>query len=508
MTVDKFLENSACKHPEKEALITRDGRFTYGELASTARAASSALLAGGLEKGGRVAIFMENSAELVTALFGTLAAGGAFVLLNPTTKAHKIEYILNNCQASALITTFDRAQLISGIAGSVPSLKKVWLTGQQAPVPVALRTIAAALTEAPANGSHKEVHVGPDDLACIIYTSGSTGRPKGVTMNHSNMSAAARSINKYLENTGKDIILNTLPLSFDYGLYQVLMGFSVGGKVILEKFLYSWDVLLTIVKEGVTGFPIVPTIASILLKTEDFKGLKFDGLRYITNTGAALPVQHIKKLREIFPRTRIFSMYGLTECKRVSYLPPEELERRPASVGKAMPDVVAFVVDKDGNRVGPGVTGELVVKGPTVMQGYWGLPEETARVLCRDEDGSAVLRTGDLFRTDEEGYLYFVGRSDEILKCRGEKVSPREVEEVIQALEGIAQVVVKGVPDAVMGQSIKAYVNLKEGVRLTQKDVLQHCSKYLEDFMVPKYVEFMEDLPRNENGKVSRKLLA
>ncbi|MBE7414083.1 MAG: AMP-binding protein [Deltaproteobacteria bacterium] len=510
MTIDRFLHDSARTHPDREALVTKEGRFTYGRLGAMAAAFSSALVSGGLKKGDRVCILLENSAELVAAVFGVLRAGGAFVLLNPTTKARKCGYIFNDCRASALVTTYEKAQLIAEAAASAPSLKSIWLSGQATELPSSISGISASLREAFMPMSAPGPSSGPEatDLASIIYTSGSTGAPKGVTMAHSNMAAAADSIISYLGITRDDVILNTLPMSFDYGLYQVLMGFRAGARVVLEKFLYSWDILKTIEKERVTGFPVVPTISSILLKTEDFKGLSFDGLRYITNTGAALPVQHIKRLREIFPKTKIFSMYGLTECKRVSYLPPEELDRRPTSVGKPMPNTEAYVVDSDGKRVGPGVTGELVVKGPNVMAGYWGLPEETAKALRPDAGGETVLYTGDLFRTDEDGFLYFVGRKDEILKCRGEKVSPREVEEVIHGHEGVAQAAVAGVPDAVLGTALKAFVVPKKGFELTQRELMQHCSRHLEDFMVPKYIVFMEDLPKNENGKVDRPLLA
>lgn len=510
MTLNKFLAESARRHPDREALVTKEGRFTYGRLNSMSAAFSSALVSDGLKKGGRVCVLMENSAELVAAVFGILRAGGIFVLLNPTAKARKLRYILENCQAAALVTTYEKAPLVSEAAGDSASLERIWFSGQQIALPSGLSKISADLREGfeTSNNSEPACRPKPADLACIIYTSGSTGTPKGVTMAHSNMTAAADSINSYLGNTRDDIILNTLPMSFDYGLYQVLLGFRAGAKVILEKFLYSWDILKTIEKERVTGFPIVPTISSILLKTEDFKGLSFEGLRYITNTGAALPVQHVKRLREIFPRTKIFSMYGLTECKRVSYLPPEELDRRSASVGKPMPNTEAYIVDRDGKKVGPGVTGELVVKGPTVMVGYWGMPEETASVLKPDASGEMVLFTGDLFRTDEDGFLYFVGRNDEILKCRGEKVSPKEVEEVLQAHEGVAQAAVAGVPDAVLGTALKAFVVARKGYELSQRELMQHCSRHLEDFMVPKHIVFMEDLPKNENGKVSRAQLA
>jgi acyl-CoA synthetase (AMP-forming)/AMP-acid ligase II len=346
------------------------------------------------------------------------------------------------------------------------------------------------------------------DLAALIYTSGSTGRPKGVMVTHLNVVSAATSITTYLENMANDIILNVLPLSFDYGLYQLLMAFKIGGTLVLEQsFTYPRAVLETIARERVTGLPIVPTICSILLQM-DLKSYSFPDLRYITNTAAALPVEHIRKLREAFPQVKIYSMYGLTECKRVSYLPPDQLDIRPGSVGRGMPNEEVYVVGEDGNRVGPGVVGELVVRGANVMKGYWELPEETDKVLRPGPfPNEQVLYTGDLFRTDDEGYLYMVGRKDDIIKTRGEKVSPREVEDVLYSHPKIAEAAVVGVPDSVLGNAICAFVSLKPGATLTELDVRGFCVDRLEDFMVPKIVQFRDSLPKSANGKIAKKEL-
>lgn len=509
MPLHTILEYNAKKHPDREALVTREGRFTYGQLDARASHIAGVLANGGLKKGDRVCIFMENSAELVTAFFGALKAGGVFVIVNPTTKAPKLEYILNDCGASALVCSAEKASVLSGISGPLPRLNRIYLTGAPAQLPLSLRHRAVFLSET--LGCHYQIPrpgTVDGDTASIIYTSGSTGRPKGVTMAHSSMLAAASAINSYLGATEDDVTLSTLPMSFDYGLYQVILSFQAGAKVILEKFLYSYDVVSTIAREKITGLPIVPTIAIILMETSDFKGLSFENLRYITNTGAPLPSSHIERLKDIFPGTKIFSMYGLTECKRVSYLPPEDLFKRPLSVGKPMPNTSVYIIDKLGNRVGPGKIGELVVQGPTLMKGYWGLPEETAKVLRDGDDGRPALFTGDLFMMDEDGYLYFSGRKDDIIKSRGEKVSPKEVEEVICRLDGVAEAAVVGVPDPVLGNAVKTYVVLRKGASLTQRDIIQHCARYLEDFIVPKHVEFRKELPKNENGKVAKKALA
>jgi acyl-CoA synthetase (AMP-forming)/AMP-acid ligase II len=347
------------------------------------------------------------------------------------------------------------------------------------------------------------------DLATIIYTSGSTGEPKGVMSAHYNVVAAATSIATYLENVEDDIILSALPLSFDYGLYQILMGFRFGGTVVLEKsFVYPYKVLEQLIQEKATGFPIVPTMLALLLQMEDVGKFDFSSLRYISNTAAALPVAHIKKLRALFPHVDIYSMYGLTECKRVSYLPPKDIDRRPGSVGIPMPNEEVFIVDKNGEELGPGEIGELVVRGSNVMQGYWNAPAETARRFRPGKyRGEAMLYTGDLFKKDEDGFLYFVARKDDMIKTKGERVSPKEIENTLCELEGVAEAAVIGVPDDIFGQAVKAFIVTKNNIEITEKTVMNHCLKNLEPFMVPKYLEFWDSLPKSPSGKIDKKQL-
>jgi len=228
-------------------------------------------------------------------------------------------------------------------------------------------------------------------------------------------------------------------------------------------------------------------------------------LRYITNTAAALPPTHIERLQALFPHVRLYSMYGLTECKRVSYLPPHLSDVKPASVGVAIPGTEVWVEDAEGNECAPGEVGELMVRGAHVMQGYWNKPEATAERLRPGRwPWERVLATGDLFRTDEEGYLYFVGRTDDIIKSRGEKVSPKEVEAAVAELSGVREAAVIGVEDELLGQAVKAFVVLEPGTTLNAREVQRHCQARLEGYMVPKHVVFIDDLPRTSNGKVAR----
>jgi long-chain acyl-CoA synthetase len=509
MQVEEFLEHSAEAYPDKVALVCGSRRVTYGEIETAANQLARALVACGLERWDRVVIYANNSVETVLAIFAVLKARGVFVLVNPTTKQEKLAYILNNSRASVLITTGSLIRTAAGSAAAAPYLKAVIVANPIAPAQILGKEVISMAFATEAQSGERPVQKNIDvDLAALIYTSGSTGQAKGVMLTHLNIVSAATSITAYLENTSDDIILNVLPLSFDYGLYQLLMAFKIGGTLVLEQsFTYRRTILNTLVREHVSGFPIVPTIASILLQM-DLAGYTFPDLRYITNTAAALPVTHIRKLREAFPRAKIFSMYGLTECKRVSYLPPDQLDTRPESVGRGMPNEEVYVVDELGNRVAPNIVGELVIRGANVMKGYWELPEETAKVLRPGPfPGEKVLYSGDLFRADEDGYLYFVGRKDDMIKTRGEKVSPREVENVLYSHPKVAEAAVIGVPDEVLGSAICAFVSPKPGEVVSEMELRGFCAEHLEDFMVPQMVQFRPTLPKSANGKIAKREL-
>ncbi len=503
MQVEEFLEASSRRLPDKIAVVAGDQRVTYADLARQCENLAGALIAAGIGRGDRVVIVLENSVETVVSIFGVLKAGAVFVALNPTIKAEKLSYVLNNCRASALITYAKNVEALRASGEQTPHLRVVVAVGPGAPGLLAWDALVRS-DAGPVPRRCIDI-----DLAALIYTSGSTGKPKGVMMTHLNIVSASQSIITYLELSTDDIILNVLPLSFDYGLYQMLMSVRTGCTLILERaFAYPAAILDRLVKEKVTGFPLVPTISAILLQM-DLRKWDLSRLRYITNTAAMLPVEHIRKLRELFPQARLYSMYGLTECKRVSFLPPEQIDIRPASVGRGMPNEEVYVVDDNGERVGPGVVGELVIRGSNVMKGYWEAPEATDRVLkAGPYPWEKVLYSGDLFRTDEEGYLYFVGRKDDIIKTAGEKVSPREVEDVLYALPGVAEAAVVGVPDEILGSAIKAVLTLRPGATLTQRDVQRHCREHLESFLVPTFVEFREEMPKTVTGKINKRELA
>lgn len=347
------------------------------------------------------------------------------------------------------------------------------------------------------------------DLAALIYTSGSTGEPKGVMHTHQSMLFALHSVIEYLRLDESDRLLCVLPLACDYGLYQLLMTVTLGATLVFEQtFTYLAQVLQVMEAEAVTVFPGVPTAFAVLLAAHERRPLCFPEVRRVTNTAAALPSSFNRRLREVFPRADIYRMYGLTECKRVSYLPPEQIEQRPESVGIAIPGTEVLVLDDAGRPVAPGEIGTLYVRGPHVMQGYWNQPEKSAYMLKSGSlPGERVLCTHDLFTVDEDGYLYFIGRTDDIIKTRGEKVSPLEIEKALYEIPGIREAAVLGLPDPVLGEAVYAFASLLEGSSLNERQIQKHCADRLEPFMVPKRVLLVPALPRTANGKISRQLI-
>jgi long-chain acyl-CoA synthetase len=496
---------AAAETPDKPALVADGRTWSYGELLDASLRLARALQDSGLARGDRVAIFMDNTAECALSIFGTLAAGGIFIVVNPQTKADKLAFILADSEASLLLTE--------------SSLARAWRPALDEATWSPHGVLSAGAARDGANGTARDLDEAiaeaepqprdrrtiPLDLAALIYTSGSTGNPKGVMMSHASMVFAAGSIAEYLRLSDDDRILNVLPLAFDYGLYQLLMAIRVGGTLVLERsFAFPAQTLKRVEEEQVTVFPGVPTVFATLLSTKT--RTPHPSVRRVTNTAAALPPSFHDGLHELFPNALIFRMYGLTECKRVSYLEPELVEAKPTSVGRPIPGTEAFVLDEEGRPVQPGETGVLYVRGPHVMAGYWRAPELTAEMLKDGPvPGERMLCTHDNFSIDEDGFLYFVGRTDDIIKTRGEKVSPIEVENALFSIEGVKEAAVLGFPDEILGEAIRAYVVLEDGASLGEAEIIAACRTKLESFMVPKEVVLLDELPKTPTGKIRKK---
>ncbi|WP_417475371.1 class I adenylate-forming enzyme family protein [Luteimonas mephitis] len=507
---EQHLAAAASRWPDKTAIVHGTHRISYAGLHEAVERFAAALAGvAGLHNGERCVVFMDNRIEVAVGVFGTLRAGGVFSVVNPATKAEKLGFVLADCSASVVFTQASLLPVALAAVARAPSVRRVVVVdagvGDDDGLVVALDHFVSSPSAIPLPTRP----IGIDaDLAMLVYTSGSTGNPKGVMMTHANIEHAATSITTYLRSSTDDVVLSVLPLAFDYGLYQLLMCVKMASTLVLEKsFAFPQKVLPLLASEGVTVFPLVPTMAALIVQLRSFDPRWAQGIRCVTNTAAALPPAHIAKLQATFPQARIYSMYGVTESKRCTWLPPEQLALRPDSVGIAIPGTEVWVAGEDGKQVPAGTVGELVVRGGHVMQGYWNNEAATARALRPGRyPWERVLHTGDLFRMDEEGFLYFVARRDDILKTRGEKVSPKEVENVLYAIAGVKEAALVGVPDPVLGHSLKALL-VTDGTVLDSREVIAHCRRHLEDFMVPREVEFRDALPRTGTGKIRRSAL-
>lgn len=496
---------AAERWPGKTALIADGRAYSYADVLDAALRLARALQDRGVRRGDRVAVYMENSWAAAVSIYGTLLSGGVLMVINPQTKEEKLAYVLAESEARILISDASLARTFVPAVTHAPGVTSVICSAPLPPCPGPIVSFEELLADtAP---SPRAAGVIPIDLAALIYTSGSTGNPKGVMLTHQSMVFAVGSITEYLRLGAEDRILNVLPLAFDYGLYQLLMAVALGATLVLERsFAFPAAILRRVTEEAVTVFPLVPTIAATLLALARRERRVFPSVTRVTNTAAALPPDFIARLAELFPQALIFPMYGLTECKRVSYLEPEMTATRPASVGRAIPGTEVFLLSPEGEPVPAGQPGILHVRGPHVMLGYWKQPELTARMLKPGRyPGERVLCTHDLFTMDEDGYLYFVGRTDDIIKTRGEKVSPVEVENALHRIAGVREAAVVGVPDEVLGEAIRAFIVLDPGVTLTERDVKKACLAALESFMIPRDVVFVPELPKTANEKVRKK---
>jgi acyl-CoA ligase (AMP-forming) (exosortase A-associated) len=510
VTIADCLRTQAEQAAEREALAYRGRRISYGELEAEVARLAGLLLEQGLRKGDRVAVFLEKSPEEATSLLGVSRAGGVFVDVNHLLKFPQVVHILNDSGARFLFTSRQRlAALVAGL-DDCPALEAIFVHGPGETPGTSVRSLDRGEWGTPDANGPALPRVVETDLGAIIYTSGSTGKPKGVVLSHRNLLAGAESVSTYLGNTAEDRILSVLPFSFDYGLNQFTTSLFVGATCVLMNYLFPNDILKTMEAEAITGLGLIPPLWLQLLQKEwDHKSLP--SWRYLTNTGGAMPEHATREFRRRLPKTKIFLMYGLTEAFRASYLPPELVDQKPTSIGKAIPNAELWVLNDEGQHCLPGEEGELVQRGAHVALGYWNDAEKTAERFKPNPFAPPALQaeervvfSGDRVKADEEGLLYFVGRRDEMIKTSGYRVSPTEVEEALYAMGLIEHAAAFGIPDGILGQVVAAVVSVKGPLKPDPMELIAECAKMLSNYMVPKELEIWDSLPLSPNGKIDR----
>lgn len=510
-----LVEQQAAWRGARTALTHGSTSLTYAELWERVEAFGAVLAGLGLDRGERVAVFLDKRLETVAAFLGTSVADGAFVPVNPVLKGPQVSYILSDCEVRVLVTSRQRWEAVRDDAKSCAALAHVVLVDgvpdeagvAGEPAVHALSSLLSSVEPLPPRGSTVDL-----DMAAILYTSGSTGRPKGVVLSHRNMVVGAESVSTYLANTEDDVILSALPLSFDAGLSQLTTAFAVGAHVVLLNYLLPRDVPKLCAKHGVTGLTCVPPLW-LQIVAVDWPPEATASMRYLANTGGRMPRATLDRLREIFPAASPFLMYGLTEAFRSTYLDPSQVDARPDSIGKAIPNAEILVVRPDGTPCDPGEEGELVHRGPLVALGYWGNAEKTAErfkpVPGPESDWRApelAVWSGDRVVADEEGYLYFVGRTDDMIKTSGYRASPTEIEEVVYDTGLVTDAVALGLPDPALGHRVVLVVS-PYGDEVEVDELLAILRRTLPLYLVPAEVVVRTELPRGPNGKFDRVLL-
>ncbi len=497
------------------AITHKNHSLSYHEIAKQVKKQAQALVSQNLKPQQRVAIYLPKQIETVTSFFAISQAGGVFVPINPVLKATQVCHILSDCNVQILITSNARLQSLATQLGNCPDLHTIILVDHQAPD---ISTYPAhRLLTWPNFLNHANKQTMPKlidtDMAAILYTSGSTGKPKGVVLSHRNIVVGAESVSEYLNMTENDKILAVLPFSFDYGLNQLISAILKGANCVLLDYLLPRDVIKALDKHKITGLAAVPPLWAQLASLNWPESIN-QHLRYMTNSGGKMPKSILETIQSKVPNSQFYLMYGLTEAFRSTYLPPEQLKQRPDSMGKAIPNVEVLVVREDGSLCAPHESGELVHCGSLVALGYWNDPEKTAEhfkpaptQLKELPLTEIAVWSGDQVTQDEEGYLYFIGRKDDMLKTSGYRVSPTEIEEVIYTSGLVKEAAAIGIPHETLGQAILVIVSTKSIEQFNETDLINICKAQLANFMIPAKIIAVAELPKNPNGKIDRKAL-
>lgn len=502
-TVHEMIERSALVVPNNPFLVFESGCLSYSTFVTVAQKLSRELYRIGVRQGQRVVLGCRLEPYVALFWHATSLLNSIMVPVSPQYRGKRLKTLINDCDPTLIVTSdegfADRCRsvqvreifFIRDISSFIESLKRMKVL------------------------DYKH-HAIDEDVTLIMYTSGSTGKPKGIALTHSNVISATESIARYLEISENDRILNTIPLSFDYGLYQILLtairgaSLHLGPSLIFREQFFTW-----IEDESITGLPLVPSQISVLCTKKNnqcYSGVNhvLPSVRFVSSTGSPFPTEHIDDLSQCFPNARLFSMYGLTECKRVTYLPPEKLGTKPGSVGQPIPNIRVRVVNEDHVDVPPGVIGQLVLEGRNIMKCYWQNSTETKRAIALNEhSGSRVLLTGDYFKQDADGDLFFVGRADDIVKIQDNRVSTKDIESILVSHPAVKEAIVLPRKKNTGMVKLDAFVALtKEDSQVNGDDLRNFVGQHVEiSFMVPASVIITKELPRTDRGKIDRSML-
>ncbi len=514
--VHHLLTDNAKSKPSTIAIRHKNESWSYLQLNNIVKTQAQALLALNLQTDDRVAIYLPKQIETVSSFLAVSMAGGVFVPVNPVLKSMQVSHILNDCQVQILITSKSRLASLKDKLSGIPELKTIIVVEDTAPEAdqYPYQQIIS-WDEFIQNAVDSQLLADTIDskMAAILYTSGSTGKPKGVVLSHNNIIAGAKSVAEYLELSAADKLLAVLPFSFDYGLNQLTSSLLQGAECILLDYLLPRDVIKALEKYKITGLAAVPPLWAQLAKL-DWPETINQHLRYMTNSGGKMPKNVLDELRTKVSNSQFFLMYGLTEAFRSTYLPPEQIDRRPDSIGKAIPNAEVLVVREDGSVCAPHEPGELVHRGSLVAMGYWNSPEKTAERFKPAPGQQKELPlteiavwSGDQVTRDEDGYLYFVGRKDDMLKTSGYRVSPTEIEEIIYCSGLVREAAAIGIPDDTLGQKIIVIVSTEQPDQFNEMELINLCKTQLANFMVPARIFAVKEMAKNPNGKIDRKRL-